>query len=103
MRAICGVQHRHRKRSRDLMLMLGLNEAIDHQLATANIVCWYGHALRREDVHVLIRALDLEVEGQRKGGLRGHGRRVKVGLRMEDAPCRSKCSIGIQKIAAWLR
>ena len=47
------------------MLMLGLKEAID-LLAMANSVCWYGDVLRREDGHVLIRAIDCEVRGQRK-------------------------------------
>ena len=32
----------------------------------ANSICWYGYVLRREDGHVLRRALDIEVEGQRK-------------------------------------
>ena len=45
------------ERSRDLMLMLGLNETID-QLAMVGSVCWYGQILRREDGHVLRRALD---------------------------------------------
>ena len=31
-------------------------------------VCLYCHVLRREEVHVLRRALDFEVEGQRKKG-----------------------------------
>ena len=53
------------KRSTDLMFMLGLKETID-RLAMANSVHWYGHVLRREDGHVLRRALDFEVEGQRK-------------------------------------
>ena len=39
--------------------MLGLNETID-QLAMANNVPWYGHLLRR--------ALDFDVECQRKKG-----------------------------------
>ena len=47
--------------------MLDLNETMD-QLTIANIVCWYDHVLRREDGHVLRRALDFEVEGQRKKG-----------------------------------
>ena len=34
MRAVCGVQLKDRKRSMDLLFMLGLNEAID-QLAMA--------------------------------------------------------------------
>ena len=50
--------------------MMDLSETID-QLAIANSVRWYGHVLRREDGHVLRRALDSEVEGQgKKGGLK---------------------------------
>ena len=49
------------------MFMLGLSETID-QLAIANSVHWYGHVLRREDGHVMRRALNFEVEGQRKKG-----------------------------------
>ena len=41
MRAVCGVQLKDRKRSMDLMLMLGLNETIN-QLAMANSGCLYG-------------------------------------------------------------
>ena len=63
--AMCGVQLKDRKRSTDLMFMLGLKETMD-QLAMANCVRWYGHALRREDSHVLRRALDFEVESQRR-------------------------------------
>ena len=55
------------KRSTDLMFMLGLNETID-QMAMANSARWYGHVLRTADGHVLRRALDFEVEGQRKKG-----------------------------------
>ena len=36
------------------------------QLALANSVHWYDHVLCRENGHVLRRALDFEVEGQRK-------------------------------------
>ena len=69
VRTMCGVQLKDRKRSMDLMLMLGFNETID-QLAMVDSVCWYGHVLRRDDGHILRRALDLEgekVKG-RKGG-----------------------------------
>ena len=62
-----GVQFKDRKRSADLMFMLGLSEAID-QLAKANCVRWYGHLLSREDGHMLRRAFDFKVEGQRKKG-----------------------------------
>ena len=37
VRTMCGTQLKHRKRSKDLMLMLGLNETID-QLVMANSV-----------------------------------------------------------------
>ena len=95
VRAMCGEQLKDRKRSTDLMLMLGLNENID-QLDMANSVRWYGHVLRREDGHVLRRALDFEVEGQRhkarpkttwKKQIREEC--VKVGLRRENAFCQS--------------
>ena len=55
------------QRSMDLMFMLGLKEAID-QLAIAISVHWFCHVLRREDRHVLRRALYFEVEGQRMKG-----------------------------------
>ena len=59
---------------------------------------------------VLRRALDFEVEGQRK---KGRPKRtwkklveeesVKVGLRREDVLCQSKWSVGINQIAVGLR
>ena len=64
---ICGVQLKYRKRSTDLMLMLGWNETIA-QLAMASSVHWYGHVLRRADGHVLRSALDFEVNSQGKKG-----------------------------------
>ena len=67
LKAICGVQLKDRKRSTDLMFMLGLNETID-QLSMANSVRWYGHVLRRMDGHVLRMALDFEDGCQRKKG-----------------------------------
>ena len=80
VRAMCGVQLRDRKRSMDLMFMLGLNE---DKLAVANSVRWYGHVLRR--------AFDFEVEGQRKKGRPNRTWKrlvveesVKVGLRRYD-------------------
>ena len=71
-KAICGVQLKDRKSSKDLILMMGLNETID-QLTMTNSVHWYGHVLKREDGHVLRRGLDFEIDGQRKkSGRRGH-------------------------------
>ena len=55
------------EKSTDFMFMLGLKETMD-QLAMANSVCWCGHVLRREEGHVLRRALNFEVEGQGKKG-----------------------------------
>ena len=59
VREMCGVQVKDRKRYIDLMFRLGLNETID-QLAMVDNVRWYGHVLRREDGHVLRRALYFE-------------------------------------------
>ena len=91
------------------MLILGLSETIDHLIMT-NSVRRYGQVLRREDGHVLRRALDFEVEGQmKKGRLKRTWKKqvddesVNVGLRTEDALCRSKWCVGLNQIAAGLR
>ena len=39
------------------MLMLDLDKTVDH-LAMTNGVNWYGHVVRREDGHVLRRAVN---------------------------------------------
>ena len=64
------------------------------------MLVWY-------DVQVLGRALEFEVESQRKKGrLKRTWKKqveeesVKVGLRREDALCRSKWSVGVNQIAA---
>ena len=49
VRAMCRVQLKDRKRAKDLMLLLCLNEAIN-QLAMANSVRWCDHVLRRRMV-----------------------------------------------------
>ena len=92
--AMCGVQLEDRKTS-------NLNETIDH-LAMANSVHRYGHILRR--------ALDFEVEGQRKKGrLKNTWKKqvdeksMKVCLRREDTLCQSKWNICVNKISAGLR
>ena len=92
----------------DLLFMLGLKETMD-QLAMANSVRWYGHVLRREDVYILRKALDFEVNGQRKNVMpmriwrkQAEEESMKVGLRRKDAPCCSKWSVGVSKIAAGL-
>ena len=65
VKVMCRVQHKDRKRSTDLMFMLGLSATID-QFTMANSVRRYGHVMKREDGHVFRWALDFEVEGQRK-------------------------------------
>ena len=65
VRAMCGVQLKDRKKSTDVMFMLGLNETIV-QMGMANSFCRHGHVLMREDCHVLRMALIFEDEGQRK-------------------------------------
>ena len=62
VRAMFGVQLEDRIRARELMHVLGLIETT-HQLTMASSMCWYGCVLRREDGHVLRRALEFEVEG----------------------------------------
>ena len=96
------------KKITDFMFMLGVKETIGH-LAMANSVCWYGHVLRIEDGHVLRRALDFEVEVQRKKGRQKmtwkkqvEEESMKVGLRRKDALRHSMWSVGINKIAAGL-
>ena len=63
--------------------------------------------LRGEDGRVSRRALDFEVEGQwkkeRTWKKQVEEESVKVSLRIEDALCRSKWSVGVDQIAAVLR
>ena len=74
VRAICGAK---------LMEMLGLRETAVH-MAKANGVRWYGHVLRRDDGHVLRKALEFEVrargseDGQRRRGRCKRRRRARV-------------------------
>ena len=64
----------------------------------------------REDGHILRRASDFDVEGQRKNGrlkrtLKKQAKEesVKVSLRKKDALCRSKWSVDVNKNAAGIR
>ena len=52
VRAMCGAKLMEKKRTEDLMEMLGLKETAV-QMAKANGVRWYRHVLRRDDGHVL--------------------------------------------------
>ena len=67
VRAMCGAKLMEKKRTEDLMEMLGFKETAV-QVAKANGVRWYGHVLRRDVGHVLRKALEFEVKGKRKRG-----------------------------------
>jgi len=105
VRAMCGVKLMDRKKTEDLMQMLGLEEAVD-QLARVNGVRWYGHVLRRDEEHVLRRAFEFEVDGSRR---RGRPKKTwkkqvieesgKVGLGEGDALNRDKWKEGVRLIA----
>ena len=64
VRTMCGVQLRDRKRDKDLMLMLYMNESMN-QMSMANCVYLYGIVLRRGDGHVLRILLDVMVRVQK--------------------------------------
>ena len=109
VREMCRIQLKVIKTSPDLMLLLDLKETID-QLTIANSVYWYGHVMRREDWHVLRRALHFEVEGQSMNGRLSRTRKrqveeenVKIGLRRKDALCRSMWIADVNQIAVGLR
>ena len=109
VRAMCGVKLMDKKKTEDLMELLGLEESVV-QLAKANAVRWYGHVLRSEDGHALRRALEFEVKGRRK---RGRPKRTwrkmveeecrRVGLKKEDAQNRAKWRSGVRDIATKVR
>ena len=63
VRAMCGAKLMEKKRTEDLMEMLGLNETVV-QMAKANGMRWYRHVLRRDEGHVLRKALEFEVKGR---------------------------------------
>ena len=73
------------------MEMLGLKETVV-QIAKASGVRWYGHVLRRDDGHILRKALEFEVKGKRKQGQPKKAWKTQVekesksgGLEKEDA------------------
>ena len=64
VRAMCGANLMEKKRTEDLMEMLGLKETVV-QMAKANGVRWNGHVLMRDDGYVLRKVLVFEVKGKR--------------------------------------
>ena len=74
-------------------------------MAKANGLRWYGHVLRRDDGHVLRKALEFEVKGKRK---RGRPKKTckkqmekeskSTGLEKKDAMNRARWRVGVRKI-----
>ena len=64
VRATCEAQFQGRKIAKDMMLIV--MRLYINQLTMANSGHWNCHVLRTEDVNVLRRALDFEVEGEWK-------------------------------------
>ena len=56
VRAMCGAKPMEKKRTEDLMEMLGLKEMVPLR--------WYGHVLRRDDGHVLKKASEGQDEAR---------------------------------------
>ena len=105
VRAMCGVKLRDRRNTEDLREMLGLEESVE-QLARANGVRWYGHVLRKDDEHVLRKALEFEVDVRRRRGRPKKMWQKQVekdsglaGLRKEDAQDRKRWREGVKRIA----
>ena len=106
VRAMCGAKLMEKKRTEDLMELLGLKET-DVQMAKANGVSWYGHVLRRDDGHVLRKALEFEVRGKREPGLPKKMWKMQVekesksvGLEKKDAIRQTRWRMGVKEIAA---
>ena len=105
VRAKCGAKLMEKKRTEDLMEMLGLKETVV-QMAKANGVRWYSHVLRRDDGHVLRKVLEFEVKGGRKRGRPKKTWKTQVekesksiGLEKKDAMNRARWRVGVRKIA----
>ena len=72
-----------------------------------NRVRSYGHVLRRDDGHVLRKALEFEVRGKRKRGrpkktwkMQVEKESKSVGLEKKDAMNRARWRVGVREIAA---
>ena len=77
------------------------------QMAKGNGVRWYGHVLRRDDGHVLRKALEFEVRGKRKPGRPKKTWKTQVekesksfSLEKKDAINRVRWRVGVREIAA---
>ena len=76
-------------------------------MAKVNGVRWYGHLLRRDDGHVLRKALEFEVRVKRKRGRPNKTWKTQVekesksvGLEKKDAMNRARWRVEVREIAA---
>ena len=76
-------------------------------MAKANGVRWYRHMLRRDDGHVLRKALEFEVSGRRKPGrpkktwkMQVEKESKSVGLEKKDAMNRVRWRVAVRETAA---
>ena len=100
VRAMCGAKLMEKRRTEELMEMLGLEETAV-QMAKANGVRWYGHVLRKR------KALEFEVSGRRKPGrpkkmwkMQVEKKSKSVGLEKKDAMNRVRWRVAVREIAA---
>ena len=101
---MCGAKLMEKKRTGDLMEMLGLKES-EVQTAKANGVRWYRHVLRRDDGHVLRRSLEFEVRSKRRQGqpkktwkMQVERESKNVGLERENALNWARCRGGFGEV-----
>ena len=106
VRAVGGAKVIEKKRTEDLMEMLGLKETAV-QMAKVSGVGWYENVLRRDDGHVLRKVLEVEVRGKRKPGrpkrtwkMQVEKENKSVGLVKKDAMNRARWRVGVREVAA---
>ena len=109
MRAICGDKVIEKRRSQELMSLLGLKNTLDG-LARASGIQWYGHVLRRNNGDVLRKPLNIKVAGRRGGAqLNMTWKREveeyidQIGLKKENAFDRTKWRDDIYKLSRKMR
>ncbi|XP_044164468.1 uncharacterized protein LOC122948563 [Acropora millepora] len=106
VRAMCGAIVMEKKRKEELIEMLGLKE---RPVAKANRVRWYGYVLRRDDSHVLRKALEFEVRGKRRPGrpketwkMQAENESKSIGLEKKDAMNQARWRLGVREVAAGI-
>ena len=104
VRAMCGAKLMEKKRTGDLMVMLGLKETVV-KMTKANGVRWYRHVLRGDDEHVLRKALEFKVKGKKKQGRPKKMWKTQVekeskcvGSEKKDAMNRARWKVGVGEI-----